>query len=191
MLDLAPLDESDPDSNHATIENELATYQPRLASLPRILALSKADLVPAEQADATAAQWRERLGGDIPVIVTSAATGAGVDELSRALARGVDAAAPVRGPELAELPEHRVFRPADPRKFEVKQVGDGRYRVTGAGIDRLIARHDLDNEEALEHLEGRLRSIGVIGALEAAGFQPGDDVEIAGIDFDFDPERPL
>ena len=60
VLDLAPLDGSDPVANHAVIENELAEHDPRLAELPRILALSKADLVTPEEAEAAAAQWRER-----------------------------------------------------------------------------------------------------------------------------------
>jgi GTP-binding protein len=51
----------------------------------------------------------------------------------------------------------------------------------------LIARHDIENEEALRYIEGRLRSLGVIRALEAAGFEPGDDVEIAGVVFELDP----
>ena len=32
-------------------------------------------------------------------------------------------------------------------------------------------------------LEERLRRIGVVKALEASGFQPGDEVEIAGVTF--------
>ena len=47
VLDLNPLDGSDPVANHATVEHELASHDPRLAALPRILALSKADLVDA------------------------------------------------------------------------------------------------------------------------------------------------
>ena len=43
-----------------------------------------------------------------------------------------------------------------------------------------MARHDLGNDEALRYVEERLRALGVIRALEAAGFQPGDDVGIAG-----------
>ena len=60
VLDLAPLDGSDPVANHAVIENELAEHDPRLAELPRILALSKADLVTPEEAEAAAEEWRER-----------------------------------------------------------------------------------------------------------------------------------
>ena len=51
-----------------------------------------------------------------------------------------------------------------------------------------MARYDLDNEEALAHVERRLRGIGVIRALEAAGFEAGDEVEIAGTLFDLDPD---
>ena len=61
------------------------------------------------------------------------------------------------------------------------------FRVSGAGVERLVARYDLDNEEALAHLERRLRGIGVIRALEARGFEPGDEVEIAGVEFELDP----
>jgi GTP-binding protein len=63
--------------------------------------------------------------------------------------------------------------------------------VRGPGIERLVARHDLENEESLAYLEGRLRAIGVIGALQDAGFEPGDDVEIAGVEFELDPGTPL
>ena len=58
-------------------------------------------------------------------------------------------------------------------------------------IDRLVARHDVDNADALRYVEERLRALGVIRALEAAGFEPGDDVEIAGIVFELDPGAPL
>ncbi len=36
-------------------------------------------------------------------------------------------------------------------------------------------------------MEERLRAIGAIKALEAAGFEPGDDVEIGGVVFELDP----
>lgn len=58
--------------------------------------------------------------------------------------------------------------------------------MRGEGIERLLARHDLDNDEALAHIESRLRRLGVIRALVDAGFEAGDDVEIAGVDFELD-----
>jgi len=190
VLDLAPLDGSDPDANFATIEHELELHDQRLARLPRILALSKADLVAEEVAEEARAAWSRRLGEDVPVLVTSSATRQGLEELATELLRRV----PVRTApaadaldDVSELAEHRVFKPAARRGFKVARVDDGLFRVEGEAVDRLIARHDLDNEDALIHVEGRLRRMGVIRALEDAGFEPGDDVEIAGVVFELDP----
>ena len=40
-------------------------------------------------------------------------------------------------------------------------------------------------------MEERLRALGVIKALEQAGFEPGDDVEIGGVVFELDPGAPF
>jgi GTPase len=183
VLDLAPIDGSDPVENHKTIESEVAEYDPRLAALPRILALSKADLVTPEEAEAARTEWAERVGDDVPVLVTSSATGQGLDDLATELVRRLPPA-----PEVdAEAPvAFRVFRPGGGRDFDVERTGDGAFRVSGDGIDRLFARHDIENPDALEYLEQRLESLGVRRALEDAGFEPGDDVEIGGVVFELD-----
>ena len=189
VLDAAPLDASDPVENYATVERELVLHDRRLAALPRVVALSKSDLVAPEDALAAAAQWRGRVGPDVPVLVTSSVSGAGLDELARELLRRVPVlpAAAEAPPAIDDLAEHRLFRPATGRNFRVERTDDRRYRVTGPGVERLLARYDLDNEEALAHLERRLRGIGVMRALEAQGFEAGDGVEIAGVEFDLHP----
>ena len=191
VLDLQPLDGTDPVANHATVERELTTHDPRLAALPRILALSKADLVDDATRERRRAEWEARLGPDVPVLVTSSVTRLGLGELAAELSRRVPVSAPAPAgelPELETLAEHRVFRPAADRGYAVQRTGEHTFRVSGRGVERLLARYDLDNDDALGHLERRLRGIGVIGALEGAGFQPGDEVEIAGVAFDLDPE---
>jgi len=188
VLDLAPLDGSEPAENHRVIERELAEHDARLAALPRILALAKADLVPEGVAAAAAATWRERLGSEVPVLITSSATGLGLDELRRELLHRVPVAeAAPEGAGEDEQAEFQVFRPAAARAFAVERVAAGEWRVSGAAVERLVARHDLENDEALVHVEHRLRRMGVIGALEARGFEPGDDVEIGGVVFELDP----
>ena len=186
VLDLAPLDNSDPLENHATVERELALHDPALAARPRILALSKADLVTPEQAAQQAADWHNRLGTDIAIVLTSAATGEGLSKLATDLLHAVPLEPAEAPPQETELADHVTFRPAAHRGFQVEREGDGPFRVVGAGIDRLLARHDLDNDEALAHLETRLRQIGVMRALREKGFEPGDDVEIGGVVFDLD-----
>ena len=211
VLDIAPelTGEQDADAavNYATIERELAAHDPRLAELPRVLAISKCDLVGEQRIADAVAQWRERLGGEVPVIATSSATGAGLRELSAELLRLVPPAeAAVAGSTVGELldgvpaaprasasdpddelAEHMIFRPAGTSGFRVERLGPGSFAVRGAGIERLLARYDVDNEDAMAYFEGRLRRIGVLRALEAEGFEPGDEVEIAGETFELDP----
>lgn len=59
VLDLEPLDGTDPGDNHETIEAELAAHDPQPAALPRILALSKADLV-APRTPRPPELWQEK-----------------------------------------------------------------------------------------------------------------------------------
>ena len=189
VLDLAPADGSDPVANYATVEAELRDHGAGLADLPRVLCLSKSDLVTAEAASAAAIEWRERLAHAVlDVVVTSAATRQGLDELRTAIVRVVPADP---DPELAVEAElattHRVYRPGVADAVQVQRTGPRAFRVEGERVERLLARHDLDNDEALRYLEERLRSMGVIRALVAKGFAPGDDVEIAGTVFELDP----
>jgi len=185
VLDLKPLDGSDPEENFDTVEAELREHGHGLAELPRLVALSKADLVPPEEARAAVERWRDRLG--VEVVATSAVTNDGLTELANAIFREVPS--PERGEERrAETPAtHRVYRPGRGEAYSVERTGPGTFRVEGERIERLIARHDVDNDEALRYVEERLRALGVIRALESAGFEPGDDVEIGGIVFELDP----
>ena len=217
VLDLAPELSWDQDpahpadavKNYVTIENELAAHDAQLARLPRVLALSKGDLVPQARAEEVAAQWRSRLGEEVPVIVSSSATGMGLEELagellSKVTPRGSSSEeegggegsrmhAP--GSQTGEggeedLAEYMVFRPAAGRGFEVEKTGEGSFAVRGKGIERLLQRYDTENEDAMAYVEERLRRIGVLGALEAEGFEPGDELEVGGVTFELDPGAP-
>jgi len=186
LVEVAPA-EGDPESNYRAVRGELAGYGAGLGELPEIISLSKIDLIPAEEAERLVSEWRERHGsGPVAVLGVSAATGAGLDELIRAIfdALPEEPAPAQRGKFEAE---HRVYRPGEEEGFEVVREGDGRFRVTGRGIELLIARHDLDNPEALDYLEGRLREIGVIAELQRAGFEPGDEVVVGDVEFELEP----
>ncbi len=213
VLDIAPElsgeQDADPLANHAAIERELTAHDERLARLPRVLVLSKSDLVTPERAQAAVARWQERLGPDVPVLATSSATRAGVRELGELLLRivpdaGADAApdgdanvgaggVPAGAADTVEeeLAEHMVFRPGardGGRGYVVQRLGPGSFAVDGRGVERLLSRYDTDNEDALAYVEERLRKIGVLDALEREGFVAGDEVRIAGVVFELDPD---
>ena len=173
-----------------------------------MLALSKADLVTEQRAAEAVAGWERRLGPQVPVIATSSATGAGLEELADELLRRVTPGGtpspgepgepaivnggelegrPARGVAEENLAEHMVFRPAARGGFRVERLGPRSFAVRGKGIERLLQRYDIDNEDAMAYVEERLRRIGVLKALEAEGFQPGDEIEIAGVTFELDP----
>ena len=103
VVELTPVDQSDPVDNHRTVEHELEEHGAGLADLPRVIALSKADLVPAADAERIAEEWRARLGDEvIEVVVTSSATGSGLDDLARVIATAVPDA-----PALEDVPVRR------------------------------------------------------------------------------------
>jgi GTP-binding protein len=181
--------EGDPKASYETVRGELADYGAGLDRLPEVIALSKIDLVPDDEAQRAVAEWREQRGADATTVVgISSATGAGLGELTQAVF-GVlpeEAGAVAAGDGEFDT-EHRVYRPGEEEGFDVVAEDDGRFRVVGRGIELLVARHDLENPEALDYLEGRLREIGVIAALQRAGFEPGDEVVVGDLEFELDP----
>jgi len=206
LVDLAPL-EGDPVGNYEAVRAELASYGAGLGLLPELVVLSKRDLLPADAVERMLTQWRSRLSPegvnevDIhmerkphepPVLAVSSATGEGLDELrDRILGSLLDSptARPlVESGGSAEFEaEHRVYRPAGEGGYSVEREDDGAYRVTGRGVELLFERHDIANEEALAYLEQRLNEIGVVAALRAAGFEPGDDVRVGEHEFELYP----
>jgi GTP-binding protein len=198
LVDVAPL-EGDPASNYAAVRGELASYGAGLDLLPELVVLSKRDLLPGDDLGAAIRDLRPHLGEDaLGLLAVSSATGEGLDELRGTMLAALPAEGPVpagssAGPgQPAAAPaefevEHRVYRPAGEGGYTVQREDDGGFRVLGRGVELLFERHDISNEEALAYLESRLNEIGVVAALRAAGFEPGDDVRIGEHEFELHP----
>jgi GTP-binding protein len=189
LVDLAPM-EGDPVANYETVRSELEAHGAGLERLPELVALSKRDLLPPDEVEAELAAWSERLGDRaLGVLAISSATGEGLDQLRmRILSDLPETPAPAAvspGSEAGEFEaEHRVYRPAGEGGYWVEREEDGAFRVLGRGVEMLFERHDTGNEEALAYLEQRLKEMGVIAALDRAGFEPGDDVRIGEHEFE-------
>jgi GTPase len=190
----------DPGGGYETVRAELGSHGAGLDHLPELVVLSKRDLLPDREVERKVAEWRERLGAEtVWVTAVSAVTGAGVEELGRAIFAAVPGEEPEPGrgavtvarggrdgePEFEA--EHRTYRPPADQGFTVERETDGTFRVEGRGIEVLVGRHDLSNEDALAYLEQRLREIGVLKALQDAGFEPGDEVRIGEEAFELRP----
>jgi GTPase len=192
LVELVPL-EGEPLANYEAVRAELASYGGGLDRLPELVVLSKRDLLPPEQVEEALAEWRGRLRDSaLAVLAISSATGEGLDELRARILAALPALPTTRserGPEAGGEfeAEHRVYRPVGEGGYAVEREDDGAYRVTGRGVELLFERHDVANEEALAYLEQRLNEIGVIAALRAAGFEPGDDVRVGEHEFELYP----
>jgi GTP-binding protein len=195
LVDLAPV-EGDPVANYEAVRGELSSYGAGLDALPELVVLSKRDLLPSARVDGALREWGGRLGeGTLGVLAVSSATGEGLTELRDRVLDALPGEGGPRSardgdgsPEPAEFEtEHRVYRPVGEGGYAVEREEDGAFRVTGRGVELLFERHDLGNEEALAYLEQRLNEIGVIAALRAAGFEPGDDVRVGEHEFELHP----
>lgn len=180
LVDMFPVDESDPLTNYHTIENELKLYSEEIWSRPRLIALSKTDIVPHEKYGEIRKAF-EDLGK--PLFPISSVTGEGIEHLLAAMMDVLD--------ETKGEPEIPVLMPAletlDRIPFEVEKTEDG-FRVFGRRIERLVAMSDLENEEAVRYLHRRIERLGVIEALRQLGAEEGDDVTIGTATFSFTDE---
>lgn len=210
VVDVSGYFGQDPVDNFVSIVNELDEFGAGLGTKWQIVALNKIDLVDKAAIDIVL----DRLAGDImarcrageeafswlvedaegdreevdarqALIPVSAATGEGVQLLMRRSYSLLERAWQ-REPQLLEAePEgHITYRPAAPEHWEVS-LEEGVYTVRGPAVEKLVARTDFGNDEALAYLQERLERLGVSEALRQAGAAPGEDVVIADEEFEF------
>ena len=186
VLDCATYDQRDPREDLATVVEELRRYQADLLDRPALVLLNKIDADPdtAEivRPDLEAAGWE--------VLSGSAVTGAGMDMLRHRMTALVTMMRKERlaAREADDIIARPILRPVgDSEALEVERVSGG-WRVRSERIERWVVMTDLDNEEGVRYLQGRMVRAGVDAALAEAGAVRGDSVEIAGHVFEFEPE---
>ncbi|EIU7747190.1 Obg family GTPase CgtA [Vibrio vulnificus] len=86
MIDIFPIDQSDPVQNALTIIDELEQYSEKLANKPRWLVFNKVDLVSEEQADEIIQEVIDALGWEEQYFKISAVNRQGTKELCYKLA---------------------------------------------------------------------------------------------------------
>lgn len=90
VLDLQPIDGSDPLKNRVLIENELIKYSAELAEKPRWLVLNKTDLLSAEKVAECAKFIKTQVPAHVPVFEISALQRVGTQALCYALGAFLD-----------------------------------------------------------------------------------------------------
>ncbi|MEJ2129123.1 MAG: GTPase ObgE [Woeseiaceae bacterium] len=90
VVDIAPIDGSDPATVVTAIAKELASFSAELADKPRWLVINKIDLLDSEERAAAREKLVADLDWDGPVFEVSAATGEGTEALGQAIIRELE-----------------------------------------------------------------------------------------------------
>ena len=169
LLDPSPLQSQSVEEQLRILLNELERYLPELVERPRLVVVSKADLPEASEA-------ATKVPG---AMLVSAATRAGLDRFLHATADLVDRA-------LKASPDRPGFVLHRPVLVDLDVRREGNvWVVEGQSARRAVAFADLTVPAAARLASQRLARIGVDRALLEAGAEPGDDVRIGDLVFEF------
>jgi GTP-binding protein len=210
MVDVTGYYEREPLENFITINRELASYSPGLAAKAQLVVLNKADLVNedaakkvkgeltaeilsrCQRADPAFGWLLDKADGDPQEIdageaveLISAVTGEGLSRLKARIFSLLGDSVEHEVPREAGIPEGRtIYRPVAGDHWQVQFEGN-RFRVSGTEVEKLVARTDLSNDEAVSYLQERLEKLGISEELRKIGAQPGEDVVIGEAEFEF------
>lgn len=163
----------DPMEDFEVINNELELFDDRLGRSPQVVVLNKMDLPDVEaRFEALAAKMAEK---EIDLLPVSAATGMNMKELMWKTYQVLQDT-PIEVVE-EELPVYRADE--DPRAFEVEQIDEETWLVTGKMIEKAAAMTYFDQAGSVRRFQRLMERLGVEKALRQAGIQEGDTVVIA------------
>ena len=180
LVDVSGSEGRDPIQDFDTINQELKSYSPELASRKMIVVANKTDILYDPQLLADFKAHVEGLGYQCFEI--SAAAHIGVRELVNAIAA-----------ELAQLPPVKVYEPEYvPRAPKIDTSGDvtiehqdGVWYVEGEWLERMLMSTNFKDPESRNWFDLQLRNSGLFDRLEAMGIQDGDTVSMYELEFEY------
>jgi GTP-binding protein len=181
VIDVAGSEGREPIADFERINQELAVFDPELATRPQVVAANKCDLTDEAEIARVKAYFDEK---GIPFFPIMAPISEGTDALINCVAA-----------KLAELPPIKVYE-AEPeplpdyttggRDFTLR-VEDGVYFIEGKWLLKLLEQINPDEYDSMQYFQRVLYSSGIIDALTEAGITAGDTVCIYDIEFDYVP----
>jgi GTP-binding protein len=186
VVDAAGVDGRDPVEDYRTINQELELYSGELARRPQVVVANKCDLPDAARhlprlAEAAAKDGRE-------FVVISAAANQGVAELVQRIGQLIEELR-ARDPRPAPPSDEAVVLRPQERQAPVDQFRivkeDDIWVVEGEGLERLMRRLDLENEEAVRYLQNLFEKIGIYRALADLNVPEGATVRVGELEFEY------
>lgn len=153
LVDMAPLDQSDPVEAVETILHELGKFSPSLTLRERWLVLNKCDQLLEDEQQAILDDVVERLEWEGPVYVISASERQGTAELAKDVMNWLDEREHrlIEDEEYAEAMAELDQRIEDEARAHIQELDDRRaLRKQGIGTDDLDDDDDEDDEDGPE-----------------------------------------
>ena len=183
IIDMGGTEGRDPYEDYVTINNELSQYKYRLLERPQIIIANKMD---EDNAEENLKAFKEKIGDDIPVFPVIALIQEGVDMPLYAIADLLDKT-PYFVDEEEELEQSVLYKyeNKDEVGFEIHNLGNGEWKVTGKKVERIVQMSSLGSDDGIKRFAQKMRNIGLDDALRVAGVEPGDTVSILDFEFEF------
>ncbi len=175
VVDISGSEGRDPVKDYYKINEELADYSPKLAALPQIVALNKADMATNRQIE----DFIKETGAKCVAI--SAIIGQNVDDLIKTIYEELQKLPPVAKMDY----EPFEYEDKNTRDFYIMRDDDGAYEICGGLMDELARNVVIDNYDSFKYFQKQLKDRGVIKALRKAGAKDGDLIRIMDIEFNF------
>ena len=168
-----------------TVRGELGAFRAELFERPAVVVVNKADVLDGAGREEAGA-FLAGLHWPAATVLVSADSGEGLDDFVRELERVMIEARAVLAAAEPAAPAPAVLRPAEGRleAFTVERVDDY-FVVHGAQLERLFAKADLDNRDAVAYLQKIVERAGLNEALRRAGAVPGDTVVVGDHELEF------
>ena len=184
LVDAASVEGRDPVEDIEKINNELFSYNEKMAELPQVIAANKIDAFYGDEAEEAIQRIRDAFEPQgIKVFPISAVSGQGVRELLyhvQSMLNEVDQAPVIFEREYFEETPDFSNEP-----FTVEKDEDGIYVVEGPRIERMLGYTNLDSEKGFQFFQDFLKNNGILDQLEELGIEEGDTVRMYGLQFDY------
>ena len=180
VLDISGSEGRDPIEDLEKINRELAVFSEDLSLRPQIVVANKCDLLEEGEIEKYETYFVEKGYKFFPIM---AAINEGTKELIDCVAAELQKLPPIRKYEAEPKPQ--VIEPQNKRTFTINER-NGIYFVEDCDwLMDIMNTVDPDDYESLQYFERVLRQTGIIEALENAGINEGDTVDVLGVEFDF------
>lgn len=179
-------DERDPVASILAINAELEAHATDLALRPQVLVGNKLDMEGAAEASEAVSAWAAER--ELPYFAVSAVTGAGMDPMIRFVGETVHQLRVAAPHENVSYEAVYVYQRPEDEDLDVERTGKSSFSVRGRHVERMVIVTEMGNDEAVAHLQAKLRRAGVEQALIKAGAVDGDTITIGFVSFDFESE---